>query len=129
MTYEDWDWVLGVNVGGVVNGVQTFLPRMIERGSGGYLVDTASGAGLVGIGGNFPYATSKFAVVGLSESLYLPLAAHGIGVSVLCPGPVATNIIANSELREPRPRAGALDGARTFLENGVPPGTVGQMVL
>jgi short-subunit dehydrogenase len=102
---------------------------MIERGTGGYLVNTASGAGLVGIGGHFLYATSKFAVVGLSESLYLPLAAHGIGVSVLCPGPVATNIIANSEHREPRPREGALDGARTTLEAGMPPDAVGQMVL
>jgi NAD(P)-dependent dehydrogenase (short-subunit alcohol dehydrogenase family) len=129
MTFADWDWVLGINVGGVVNGIQTLLPGMIERGTGGYLVNTASGAGLVGIGGHFLYATSKFAVVGLSESLYLPLAAHGIGVSVLCPGPVATNIIANSEHREPRPREGALDGARTTLEAGMPPDAVGQMVL
>lgn len=129
VTFDDWDWVLGVNLGGVVNGIQTFLPRMIERGSGGYIVNTASGAGLVGLGSNFLYVTSKFAVVGLSESLYLPLAAYGIGVSVLCPGPVATNIVTNSERLEPQPRPGALAGARAMLEAGIAPEAVGQMVL
>jgi NAD(P)-dependent dehydrogenase (short-subunit alcohol dehydrogenase family) len=67
MSYESWDWVIGVNLQGVYNGLQTFVPRMIERG-GGYVVNTASGAGLVAQGTGFLYATSKFAVVGLSES-------------------------------------------------------------
>lgn len=96
MTYEMWDWVLGINLMGVVNGVQTFVPRMIERGGDAYVVNTASGAGLVVIGSGFMYNASKFAVVGLSEALRNALARRGIGVSVLCPGFVATDIAANS---------------------------------
>ncbi len=79
-----WDWVLGVNLTGVVNGVQTFVPRMIERGGDAYVVNTASGAGLVVIGSSFMYNASKFGVVGLSEGLRNALARRGIGVSVLC---------------------------------------------
>lgn len=133
VTYDDWDWVLGVNLNGVVNGIQTFLPRMIDRGSGGYIVNTASGAGLVGLGSNFLYVTSKFGVVGLSESLHFDLAKHGIGVSVLCPGPVDTNIIANSGRLDPAGTAGRrgdpLANARDKLKSGIPPDAVAQMVL
>lgn len=96
LDYAKWDLALGVNLSGVVNGLQTFLPRMIERGRGGYVVNTASGAGLVA-GSNVLYTTSKFAVVGLSESLRLAAAEHGIDVSVLCPAYVDTGILANTE--------------------------------
>jgi len=94
--YDDWDWMLGINLHGVVNGIQTFLPRMIERGGDAHIVNTASGAGLVEAGAGVLYTTSKFAVVGMSESLRSELADRGIGVSVLCPGPVATDIVSNS---------------------------------
>jgi NAD(P)-dependent dehydrogenase (short-subunit alcohol dehydrogenase family) len=95
LNYEKWDLALDINLYGVVNGLQTFLPRMIERGDGGYVVNTASGAGLVA-GPNVLYTTSKFAVVGLSESLKLAVSKYGIDVSVLCPAYVDTGILDNT---------------------------------
>ena len=91
-TYDDYDWMMGVNFGGVVNGIQTFVPRMIDCGKGGYVVNTASIAGLVSAGPSGIYCASKFAVVGLSLALQQALAPHDIGVSVVCPGNVNTNI-------------------------------------
>jgi NAD(P)-dependent dehydrogenase (short-subunit alcohol dehydrogenase family) len=93
-SYDDWDWVLGVNLGGVVNGVVSFLPKMIAHGEGGHIVNTSSMAGIIPLpsaGGL--YATSKFAVRGLTDSLRLALGAHNIGVSVLCPGMTRTRIL------------------------------------
>ncbi len=108
VTFEDWDWVLGVNVGGVVNGIQTLLPRMREqgrsKGPAGHIVNTASMAGLSAGAGLGVYNASKYAVVGLSEALRADLAPHGIGVSVLCPGMVRTGIL-DSERNRPAERA------------------------
>lgn len=98
-SYDDWDWVLGVNLGGVINGVQTFLPRMLARGAGGHIVATASLAGLVAGAGASIYTTSKMAVVGLMECLRGEVAEHGIGVSVLCPHLVRTDIHLHGKLR------------------------------
>lgn len=91
-TYDDWDWQLDVNLKGVINGIQTFVPRMIERGNGGHIVNTASMSAFVALKGTGIYCTSKMAIRGLSECLALDLADHGIGVSMLCPGAVNTNI-------------------------------------
>jgi NAD(P)-dependent dehydrogenase (short-subunit alcohol dehydrogenase family) len=91
-TYDDWDWQLNVNLGGVINGIQTFVPRMIERGNGGHIVNTASMSAFVALKGTGIYCTSKMAIRGLSECLAMDLAEHGIGVSMLCPGAVNTNI-------------------------------------
>jgi NAD(P)-dependent dehydrogenase (short-subunit alcohol dehydrogenase family) len=91
-TYEDWDWQMSVNLGGMINGIQTFVPRMIEHGRGAHIVNTASMAGFLPLPGCAIYCTTKFAVRGLSECLQLDLAPVGIGVSVLCPGAVNTNI-------------------------------------
>lgn len=91
-TYDDWDWVMSVNVGGVINGIHTFLPRMLKRGQGGHIVNTASMSAFVPLPGTGVYNTSKYAVRGLSEALRLDLEPHGIGVSLLCPGAVNTNI-------------------------------------
>jgi NADP-dependent 3-hydroxy acid dehydrogenase YdfG len=91
-TYEDYDWMMGVNFGGVVNGIQTFVPRMIAYGRGGHIVNTAS---MGAFASNDPagiYCASKFAVRGLSEALRGALAKYDIGVSVLCPANVKTNI-------------------------------------
>ena len=99
-TYEDWDWVLGVNLGGVINGVVAFLPRIKAHGEGGHILNTASMHSFIALpawGGL--YSTSKFAVRGLSESLRLALAPYDIGVSVLCPGLVRTNIAESHTLR------------------------------
>jgi len=91
-TYDDWDWQLNVNIGGVINGIQTFVPRMIARGNGGHIVNTASMSAFVALKGTGIYCTSKMAIRGLSECLALDLAEHNIGVSMLCPGAVNTNI-------------------------------------
>ena len=91
-SYDDWDWVLGVNLGGVINGVHTIVPRIRKLGQGGHVVNTSSIAGLIATAGNGVYATSKFAVLGLSESLRQELVSESIGVSVLCPGAVDTQI-------------------------------------
>jgi NAD(P)-dependent dehydrogenase (short-subunit alcohol dehydrogenase family) len=91
-TYEDYDWMMGVNFGGVVNGVRTFVPRMIQHGEGGYIVNTSSMSGLIASGPAGIYSASKFAVVGLSQALRQSLDRYDIGVSVLCPGNVNTNI-------------------------------------
>ena len=88
-----WEWTISVNLMGVVHGVHTFLPLLLEQDEG-HIVNTASLAGLGGVAGLGVYCTTKFAVVGLSESLHLDLAARGsqVGVSVLCPGFVQTRI-------------------------------------
>lgn len=98
MSYPLWDLVVGVNLGGTINGIQTFLPRMIARGEPGHVVNTASAAGLAPMGGatGYLYESSKAGVIGLSEALGRQLAHedHPIGVTVLCPGPVASNMVA-----------------------------------
>ena len=81
VSYDDWDWVLGVNIGGVVNGIQTFVERIKKHGQGGHIVNTASMAGFLPSAGGI-YAASKFAVVGMSEALRADLAPYNIGVSV-----------------------------------------------
>jgi NAD(P)-dependent dehydrogenase (short-subunit alcohol dehydrogenase family) len=131
LTYELWDWSTGINLHGVINGVQTFLPRMAERGQGGHIVNTASGAGLAAVGSGVLYHTAKFAVVGMSEALRGELAHVGIGVSVLCPGPVATDILARTRALQPGlgaaiDRSGRMTNA---LANAVRPDAVGRMVL
>lgn len=88
----DWRWQLEVNVLGVARGIRAFLPHMLERGSG-YVVNTGSVAGLLALTGEgAPYIASKFAVIGLTEALALYARPLGIGVSILCPGSVDTNL-------------------------------------
>ena len=136
MTYEMWDWVLGVNNGGVVNGIQTIVPRMVERGEG-HVVNTASGAGLVSTDGTgFMYNMSKYAVVGLSECIRHDLDKRGIGVSVLCPGPVATDIFEHTEAGRPDKRELTERQKESFERTsqwlkakGTPPDAVGHMVV
>jgi NAD(P)-dependent dehydrogenase (short-subunit alcohol dehydrogenase family) len=92
----DWEWIVGINLWGVINGVNVFLPHMLERESG-YIVNTASIAGLSGVlDASIPYTMTKFAVMGLSESLAVYLRPKGVGVSVVCPGLVTTNIAGGS---------------------------------
>src|SRR5437899_1186638 len=91
-THRDWRWVLGVNLWGVIHGVEAFVPRMIAQQSEGHVVNTASMAGLIASQGLGVYNTSKYAVVGLSETLVKDLKPHRIGGSVLCPLGVETRI-------------------------------------
>ncbi len=106
-SYSDWDWVMGVNLHGPVNGVMTFVPRMIAHGKGGYIVNTASMAGWLASGSPGIYNTTKFAVRGMSESLRYSLAPHGIGVSIVCPGLVKSYIYASDDIRPDALKAGA----------------------
>jgi NAD(P)-dependent dehydrogenase (short-subunit alcohol dehydrogenase family) len=98
-SYDDWDWVMGVNLHGVINGVMTFVPRMKVHGAGGHVVNTASMASFLCGPAPGIYNTTKFAVRGLSESLRYSLTPHGIGVSVLCPGLVKSHIFASDDVR------------------------------
>jgi short-subunit dehydrogenase len=100
-THRDWEFTMNVNFWGVVHGVETFAPILVEQGAGGHIVNTASMAGLVGMQWLGIYCASKFAVVGLTESLHRELKPSGIGVSVLCPMIVATNINENSVRMRP----------------------------
>lgn len=131
-SFEDWDWILGVNLHGVINGIVTFLPRMIRHGEGGHVVNTSSIAGLVPApswGGI--YTTSKFAVHGLSGSLRLSVGRHGIGVTVLCPGATRSDV-RRSELLRPehlrvRPRG---EFAMPSLQQiGIDPLELGERVV
>jgi NADP-dependent 3-hydroxy acid dehydrogenase YdfG len=99
MDYKDWDWVMGVNLGGVINGVQTFVNRIKAHGEGGHFVNTASMAGQMPIPSGSIYTTSKYAVVGMSEVMRSDLARYNIGVSVLCPGAVTTNVASSGRNR------------------------------
>lgn len=100
-TYEDYEWIMGVNFGGVVNGLVTFIPRIKAHGEGGHVVNVASMASfLPGPQGGI-YTASKFAVRGLTECLRYNLAPHGIGVSLMCPGLTRSNIH-ESTLHRPR---------------------------
>jgi len=91
-TFEDFDWVIGVNLGGVINGMVTFVPRMIKAGKGGHITTVASWGGFMGFANTAPYACAKAAVVNLMESYYMGLKPYGIGVSCLCPIGINSNI-------------------------------------
>jgi len=132
-THADWEFTMRVNFWGVVHGVEVFVPRLLARGSG-HVVNTASMAGLVGMQWLGVYAASKFAVVGLTESLHRELVPRGIGVTVVCPMVVETDINRNSvrmrpaDLRNPGedpvlPPAGAIVGGV------IPPDEVARRVL
>jgi NAD(P)-dependent dehydrogenase (short-subunit alcohol dehydrogenase family) len=137
ITYADWDFGLAVNLGGVVNGLQTFLPRIRAHGEGGHVINTASLAALVPMPAPFViYVAAKAAVVAISETLRGELAQENIGVSVLCPGPIRTNIHELSRNRPPQ--FGVGDAFRQAEEAGgtnVPfpsmmdPADVGALVL
>jgi NAD(P)-dependent dehydrogenase (short-subunit alcohol dehydrogenase family) len=143
LTYELWDFYIDNNVRGPINGLQTFLPRMMERGLGGHIVNVSSGAGLVGAVANAPYVTTRFAVVGLSENLAfsVELKKVGINVSVLCPAKVNTNIMERSYKNMPKNlppgkeylakwvEEVSLAAAKDLHDDGLDINDVGEMVL
>jgi NAD(P)-dependent dehydrogenase (short-subunit alcohol dehydrogenase family) len=116
-TYEDWDFALQVNVGGAISAVKTFVPRMIAKGSDGHVVITSSVSGLFTGPGAGVYVTTKFALVGLAEALRADLKPKGIGVSVLCPGPVKSELFEST--LAVRPRALAATGSVPIVPPGV----------
>jgi NAD(P)-dependent dehydrogenase (short-subunit alcohol dehydrogenase family) len=96
MTLDDWNWIVGVNLWGVVHGCHYFYPKMIAQDGGGHIVNTASGAGLTPLPTMTAYCCTKSAVLGFSETLRAEAALHGIGVSAICPGFIRTNITKTS---------------------------------
>jgi NAD(P)-dependent dehydrogenase (short-subunit alcohol dehydrogenase family) len=135
-TYQDWDWVLGVNLGGVVNGVVTFVPRIKAHGEGGHVVNTASMAAFVAGPGAGIYTTAKFAVHGLSDSLRWSLLRHGIGVSMVCPGLVKSKIYESDRIRPVELSTDVTPADEEFMrilpglhDAGMDPEEVGEKVL
>ncbi len=98
---EDWRWITGINLWGVIYGCKLFIPAMVERGRGGHVVNVSSSAGYVCTRMLAAYGTTKFAVFGLSEALRDELQPHGIGVSTICPGIVDTAIVRTMRRRGP----------------------------
>lgn len=97
--FDDWDWGMGVNLGGVINGLVTILPRIKAHGEGGQIVTTSSQSALIPISYSAIYTAAKAAVLGISEAIRGELAAENIGVSAFMPGPVQSNIAHSGELR------------------------------
>jgi NAD(P)-dependent dehydrogenase (short-subunit alcohol dehydrogenase family) len=134
-THADWQWIMNVNVWGPIHGVEAFVPRMIEQKQGGHVLFTASFAGLVSNRGLGPYSVSKAAVVSLAECLSKDLRDDGIGVSVLCPMRVTTNIDESyrnrpSELGGPETHTVYADKESGSLEGRtLPVGPVGDLVV
>jgi NAD(P)-dependent dehydrogenase (short-subunit alcohol dehydrogenase family) len=129
-TLEDWRWIVGINVMGVVHGCHVFVPAMVRRGRGGHVVNVASAAGYVASATLAAYSTTKFAVVGLSEALRQELEPHGIGVTAVCPGLINTPITESSRLRGPEgtPEARAYI-VETYRRRNYPPERVAENVL
>src|SRR3989454_8053349 len=130
-THQDWEWVIGVNLWGVIHGIEAFVPRMIARGEPGHIVNTASMAGLIASQGLGVYNTTKYAVVGLSETLVKDLKPHRIGVSVLCPLGVETRIRDSERSRPAALRNERAERAEPMQLIGryLSPETVADMVL
>jgi len=99
LTMRDWKWIIDVNLWGVVHGLQAFLPMLLANEDGGHVVNTASMAGLSPLPGAAPYSATKYAVVGISETMREEFRETKVGVSVLCPGFVKTNIFTSQRNR------------------------------
>ncbi len=135
----EWDWVIDVNFKGVVHGMETFVPLIRSHGEGGHIVNTASLAGLITSAMLVPYSATKHAVVSMSEGWHLQLKPENIGVSVLCPGVIRTNIMTSARNRQARYSEGrapgdqafgmTADAANSFLALGIDPDIVGNMVV
>jgi len=125
---DDWDWLLGVNLKGVVHGCHFFVPKMVERGLGGHVINIASILGIYPAPAVTAYVASKFAVRGFSRALREELAPHKIGVTAICPGMIATAIVADGRM------AGEVGKRRakvvsTFRDRGAPPERVAEAIL
>jgi NAD(P)-dependent dehydrogenase (short-subunit alcohol dehydrogenase family) len=136
-SYADYDWIMGVNFGGVVNGLVSFIPKLKAHGEGGHVVNVASMAAYISGPQAGIYTASKFAVRGLTECLRYNLAPFGIGVSLMCPGLTRTNAW-DSALKRPEAFAGSgfppvaraeLETFGTAFELGMDPLEVGQKTL
>lgn len=140
LTLKDWKWVIDVSLWGVIHGIHSFLPHLRANDDGGHIVNTASIAGLVSGPGIGPYNAAKYGVVAISETLALELEAEGsnVGVSVLCPGLVRTNIFTSqrnrpaalrNEQKKTTARSANQDIADALLAQGIDPSIVAGKVL
>lgn len=127
---KDWQYLINVNLYGVIHGVKAFMPLFIEQGEG-HVVNTASMGGLISGPPEGLYTTTKFAIVGLSESLVMEVAEHGVGVSVLCPGLVNTNLITQSFAVRPDELDPGIahDQPAPDVAQGISPIVVGEQVI
>lgn len=129
-TEDDWRFVMDVNLDGVFRVGQIFTKILLEQGRGGYVVNTASVGGFLSFGGGVAYTASKYGVVAYSEALRADLAAEGIGVSTLCPGPIDTNLPASDRIRDASERIGGFSEALApMTRGGMKPEEVGSIVL
>jgi NAD(P)-dependent dehydrogenase (short-subunit alcohol dehydrogenase family) len=132
VTHKDWEWAMGVNLWGVIHGVEAFVPRMVAGKQPGHVVNTASMAGLIASQGLGIYNTTKYAVVGLSETLQKDLRGYDIGVSVLCPMGVHTQIRQSDRNRPAALRNEAVEREGRAVEligRYLPPEHVAERVL
>ena len=129
-SYEDWDYVMSVCVGGAINGLVNFLPLIKAHGEGGHIVNTSSMAGMIPVPGFVgTYSTAKFAVRGMSDSLRLALGPHRIGVSVLCPGLVATRAMTGGGTYRKAHEGQELEATPPPITGGMDPLVLGERVL
>ena len=130
---DDWKWIMGVNLWGVIHGCHFFYPRMIEQGGGGHVVNVASGAGLAPLPIMTAYCCTKYGVVGFSETLRAEAGVHGIVVSAICPGFVSTNITKGLRVSSGTEKSSALKMAtkadKFFMRFGYSPEKVARSVL
>ena len=125
---DDWDWLLGVNLRGVVHGCHFFVPKMVARGTGGHVINISSIFGIFPAPQVTAYVASKFAVLGFSQSLRTELAPHHIGVTAICPGMINTSIIDGGRMagHVANRRAKMMD---TFAKRGAPPSLVASTII
>ena len=129
-TLEDWEWILGINLRGVLLGCHFFVPAMVRRGQGGHVVNVASMAAFLPGETLAAYATTKCGVLGFSEALADELQWHGIGVTAACPGFIDTPIVASTRMRGPQARPEARDQATRFYRwRGYGPERVAENIL
>lgn len=127
MSHADWEKVIGVNLWGVIHGIECFVPEMIRSDAGGHIVTISSTAGIVGLPWHAAYAGTKHALVGISEALRYDLKKHGIGVTVVCPGAVNTGLVRTADIRAD---PGAAEKARSlFLKLTISPEKVAEMIV
>jgi NAD(P)-dependent dehydrogenase (short-subunit alcohol dehydrogenase family) len=126
----DWNWILGINTMGVVHGCHLFIPKMVQRGQGGHVINVSSAAGYSASSVLAAYNATKFSVLGLSEALWEELHPHGIGVTAVCPGLIDTPITRNSrlvgEMDKPEKRE---DMVQSYQKRGYLPDRVARNIL
>jgi NADP-dependent 3-hydroxy acid dehydrogenase YdfG len=127
-TLDDWDWLLGINLRGVIHGCHFFVPKMVERKAGGQIINLSSILGIYPAPNVTAYVASKFAVLGFSQSLRSELSEHRIGVTAICPGMISTEIVKDSRISAALHKRRKLVQA-AFVKRGAPPEAVARTIV